>query len=82
MPMLEEERQARAALIMVVAGKDAEIARVTQDRDHAQQQVATLNDACQAKSDEAQRWSQDAASATSRAQTAEARIRNWSSRRR
>ncbi|WCM22834.1 DNA-binding protein [Paraburkholderia bryophila] len=72
--MLEEERQARAALIMVVAGKDAEIARVTQDRDHAQQQVATLNDACQAKSDEAQRWSQDAAAATSRAQTAEARI--------
>ncbi|MFM0643698.1 DNA-binding protein [Paraburkholderia bryophila] len=78
--MLEEERQARAALIMVVAGKDAEIARVTQDRDHALQQVATLNDACQAKSEEAQRWSQDAASATSRAHTAEARIQELEQR--
>lgn len=78
--MLEEERQARAALIMVVAGKDAEIARVMQDCDHAQQQVAMLNDACQAKSEEAQRCSHDAASATSRAQTAEARIQELEQR--
>ena len=58
----------------MVAGKDAEIARVTQDRDHAQQQIATLNEAFRAKSEEADRWSLDATAATTRAQTAEARI--------
>ena len=71
---LDEERQAREALIAVVAGKDAEIAGVTQERDRALQQVATLDEACQAKSQEASRWSQNAAAATSRAQAAETRI--------
>jgi chromosome segregation ATPase len=71
---LDEERAAREELASVVASKTDEIAQITQERDYARQEVATLGEACQAKSHEAERWSQESNVATARAESAEARI--------
>ena len=69
-----EERRARDELTLVVEGKDYEIAQLTQERDDSRQEAASLGDACHAKSEEVERWSQEASVLTLRAQAAEARV--------
>jgi chromosome segregation ATPase len=71
---LEDERTARDELAAVVASKNDEIARVTQDLEEARQQIASLGAAGQAKSEEVERLSREASATASRAQSAEARV--------
>ncbi|WP_144137693.1 DNA-binding protein [Paraburkholderia sp. BCC1884] len=71
---LDEERTAREQLTEVVSNKSDAIARLTEERDLARQEVIALDDACEAKSDEVARWTEQASMASSRADTAEARI--------
>ena len=71
---LAEERRARDELVAVVSGKSDEIARLTQERDDSLQEAATLSAACQAKSEEVEKWSLEAGEVTLRAEVAEARV--------
>jgi chromosome segregation ATPase len=71
---LDEQRKACEELVSVVSSKSDEIARITQERDDARQEVAVLGETCQAKSQEVEKWSQESGAATLRAQSAEARI--------
>ncbi|MGF6724679.1 chromosome segregation ATPase [Paraburkholderia sp. GAS41] len=71
---LAEERRARDELRLVVEGKDFEIAQLTLERDDSRQEAASQRDACRAKSEEVEWWSQEAGTVTLRAQAAEARV--------
>jgi chromosome segregation ATPase len=71
---LAEERRVHEELAAAVSGKNDEIARLTQERDDSRQEAATLSDACQVKSEEVERWTQESGAATVRAQAAEARV--------
>lgn len=67
---LEQQHKANEWLAETVSSKNNEIARITQERDDARLEVATLRHACQAKSAEVERWSQEAGAANSRAEAA------------
>ena len=71
---LDEERRAREELASAVVSKNDEIAQIIQEREYARQEAASLGEAHQAKSQEAERWSQESSAATLRAESAEARI--------
>jgi chromosome segregation ATPase len=70
--LLDEERKARAELSATVSSKNEEIARATQERDQAQQQFLSLNDAHQAKTEEAAQLSTELGAALAHAKAAEA----------
>jgi chromosome segregation ATPase len=55
-----------------MASKGEEITRIAQERDNARQELTTLTDSHQAKSDEARRLSEEASAASSRAEAATA----------
>lgn len=71
---LEEERRAREEWAATLARKDDEIAQLTRERDQARRDIATLSDACQAKTEEATHASQEASAAVSRAEALQARV--------
>lgn len=78
---LDEERKAREELAAVVGSKNDEIARIAQERDDARQEVFTLSDAFQQKTNalstaesEVARLVAELSMATGRAETAETRV--------
>ncbi|CAB3696071.1 DNA-binding protein [Paraburkholderia rhynchosiae] len=70
---LNEERQAREALNTAAAAKDEDIARLTQERNAARHEAATLGEAGDAHAKEVQRWAEESSAASSRAQDAASR---------
>ena len=70
--VLDEERKAREELAAVALSKDDEIARMTLELNEARQEVIAVGYDCQAKSAEADKWSEVASEASARAEAATA----------
>ena len=77
MPRSTKSALAREGLATALTGKTDEVAQITQERDQARHEAATLSDACQAKTEETTRFAQEASAATLRAEAAEARIEEF-----
>jgi chromosome segregation ATPase len=64
--------RAHEELNAVAESRNEELAAALRERDEARREITALGAACQAKSEEVERWSHEASAAASRAQAAEA----------